>query len=225
MGNQLFIKNDVGKPKAEVLARRYRAAYSMQISHHTNKYIEKVEMLEELFNTKQQLLMNQGTDDYTLLPILIGAVDNHFTRKIFHEFFCKSENLLYIDVGNTATTVPDDWQQRKKSNWSAAELEEYNRSGYNGQVVVGLKRDGEEVLQPVAHLFPEILTSNDEIAPSQLSCSQLAKSEPQRVITNKFAALAVANYINEIFDEGTISHHLTLFHAKKSFMKAVPIKE
>lgn len=53
-----------------------------------------------------------------------------------------------------------------------------------------------------------------------MSCNELSASEPQRIIVNKFAALAVANYINQIIDDYSISTHITMFHAKKGYLRS-----
>ncbi|UYZ15182.1 hypothetical protein A6764_09755 [Brevibacillus sp. WF146] len=47
------------------------------------------------------------------------------------------------------------------------------------------------VLDPVAGRFPDILEDEDEIAPSEMACSQVIASEQQRLITNWFAVEAV----------------------------------
>ncbi|QWG70492.1 hypothetical protein EXW32_29650 (plasmid) [Bacillus mycoides] len=106
----------------------------------------------------------------------------------------------------------------------ANEMPDLENSGYNGQAVCGVKLNGEVILSPLGDLFPDAFTKK-ETAPSQLSCSELAASEPQRVITNKFAAMTVAQFVNEIFDEGTVSNHYIIFQAQKAFMKAAPIEE
>ncbi|ACM15746.1 conserved hypothetical protein (plasmid) [Bacillus cereus Q1] len=146
-----------------------------------------------------------------------------FSREVFHQFFHQSDNLLYIDVGNTAVTVPDNWREVNKRHWTPQQIADYKNSGYNGQAVCGVKLNGEVILSPLGDLFPDAFTKK-ETAPSQLSCSELAASEPQRVITNKFAAMTVAQFVNELFDEGTVSNHYIIFQAQKAFMKAAPIE-
>ncbi|AJI08483.1 ThiF family adenylyltransferase [Bacillus cereus group sp. MYBK59-1] len=223
LGNQLFIRPDIGKYKAEVLARRYKAGYNVPISSFMSQYIEDIETMQQLFGNKYDLLKKQHKDDYLYLPIVIGAVDNMFSREVFHQFFHQSDNLLYIDVGNTAVTVPDNWREVNKRHWTPQQIADYKNSGYNGQAVCGVKLNGEVILSPLGDLFPDAFTKK-ETAPSQLSCSELAASEPQRVITNKFAAMTVAQFVNELFDEGTVSNHYIIFQAQKAFMKAAPIE-
>lgn len=79
--------------------------------------------------------------------------------------------------------------------------------------------NGKTVLEPVAGLFPDILGDKNDITPSEMACSQVIASEPQRLITNRFAAQAVATYLNELFGERTLSTHVTFFHVKKMYMR------
>lgn len=36
--------------------------------------------------------------------------------------------------------------------------------------------------------------------------------------------MTVAQFVNELFDEGTVSNHYIIFQAQKAFMKAAPIE-
>lgn len=105
-------------------------------------------------------------------------------------------NILYIDSGNESVVVPADFPNRSKDQWNEEERESYNNSGWTGQVVCGLKLKGETLLEPVASRFPEILEDNDTIKkPSEMSCEELSSSDPQRLLTNRMAAIAVCTYI------------------------------
>lgn len=219
--NQLYIKKDVGRKKAEVLAKRYSAAYEIDIANYSNSYVEDIATIESLFKTDY---LGIHSYNVTYLPIIISCVDNNYSRKLFHEYFQQAEgNLLYLDVGNESVTLPEQ-KDKPREEWSKEEVETYNSSGYTGQVVAGLKLGGKVITQPVASLFPDILEDDDEIAPSQLSCTELLASDPQRLITNRYAAMAVSTYLNEIFSEGTLSNHITFFHAKRMYMRTEPIR-
>ncbi len=219
--NQLYIQKDIGKRKAEVLAQRYRAAYQIDIASYTNSYIEDIKTIENLFKTDY---LGVHAYNVTYLPIIISCVDNNYSRKIFHDYFQQAEgNLLYLDVGNESVTLPEQ-KDKPKGEWTDEETENYQSSGYTGQVVAGLKLAGKVITQPVASLFPDILEDNDEIAPSQLSCTDLLASDPQRLITNRYAAMTVSTYLNEIFSEGTLSNHITFFHALRMYMRTEPIR-
>ncbi|MBU8908078.1 ThiF family adenylyltransferase [Desertibacillus haloalkaliphilus] len=219
LNNQLFIDKDLGEKKAKVLAKRYGSHYKVSIASYDVDYVESVETLESLFSNTEYL--DCHSHDTIFFPILVGAVDNNFTRQIMHKYFQQTDRLLYIDVGVEGAKVPSD--TRSMDQWTEDERKTYRNSGYTGQVVAGLKIDGETILAPVADVFPEILGDKDSIAPSQLACSNIMSEEPQRLITNKFAAMAVYPYINEIFESGQISNHMTLFHAKRGYMRTTPI--
>ncbi|MCM3443599.1 MULTISPECIES: ThiF family adenylyltransferase [Metabacillus] len=221
--NQLFLENEVGKKKADVLARRYRAAYQVDIASYSKDYIEDVDSLKNLFNT--DYLQIGYSYDTLYLPIIIGCVDNNYTRQVMHRFFESSSRCLLLDVGNESVQAPSHYPSRPKDQWTEEELNTFNNTGWSGQVVCGLKMNGQTILKPVAEMFPDILEDKDEIAPSQVACSNIIASEPQRLIVNKMAALAVTNYINELFESGVISNHMTFFHAKKGYMRSNAIQK
>ncbi|MFL0584293.1 thiamine biosynthesis protein ThiF [Solibacillus silvestris] len=208
--NQLFTKFDVGEYKATVLADRYATAYQMDYRSYTDGYVESVEGLANLFKSTSIA--------YT--PVLIGAVDNNFSRKIMHQYFNQVKELLYIDVGNESVSIPSkpDYQ------WTKEERELYNTSGYTGQVVAGWKQNNRVTYPPVAEVFPNILLDTDDVAPSTLSCTELSASEPQRFITNRFAATAVCNVFQDFLLTQGITSHIVHFHAKKCYMRGVPYK-
>mgnify|MGYP001321716543 FL=1 len=221
--NQLFTEDDVGKKKADVLANRYRRAYDIPIRSYNNTYIEDVETLKSLFNLDY---LGYSINGYQTLylPVIIGAVDNNFTRKVLHQFFIESGRCLYIDVGNESAEVPGDYPTRNMTEWSEGEKNIYQESGWRGQVVCGLKVHGKTILPPVGSVFPDILADKDEIAPSQISCSDITATDPQRILTNKMAAMSVLPYLNSLFEEGKIYHSMTFFHAKKGYIQSQEIK-
>lgn len=222
LGNQLFLPEEVGLKKAEVLARRYSAAYGLDIGFYSDSYIETPKQLQGLFSV-DYMPPNQGLRTL-LLPIIVGCVDNNFSRNIMHELFSNLTTCIYIDAGNENVTVPADWATRPKEGWREEELRAYKDSGWSGQVVAGVNLNLFKQA-PVAEAFPDILTDVDEIRPSELSCSELTASEPQRLIVNKFAALAITNIITQIIEEKTISNHITFFHAKKGYMRSTEAKD
>ncbi|MFD5853583.1 thiamine biosynthesis protein ThiF [Cytobacillus pseudoceanisediminis] len=222
LGNQLFLPQEVGLKKADVLARRYSAAYGLDIGSFSDSFIESPEHLKSLFSTEYMRTQING-DNTLVLPIIIGTVDNNYSRRIMYELFRSLRTCVYIDAGNESTVVPHDWQTRSKNDWTEEELAAYQESGWSGQVVIGVKAN--LFNQPaVAEVFPDILTDTDEIRPSELSCSELSASEPQRLIVNKFAALSIANIVNTIVEEKKINSHITFFHVRKNYMRATEIK-
>lgn len=219
LGNQLFLSSEVGLKKADVLAERYSYAYNLDIRSFSEGYIESVADIKKLFNS--DFLVGK-TYKQTLIPIIIGCVDNNFSRKVMHEFFT-SHPCIYIDAGNEATVVPHDWQRRPKSQWTPEELKAFQESGWSGQIVTGINLNLYK--QPsIAETFPDILEDDESSKPSSLSCTELTASEPQRLNVNKFAALIILNVLTEIVEENGISSHIVFFHAKKGYMRTVEAK-
>ncbi|WP_419893853.1 ThiF family adenylyltransferase [Oceanobacillus kimchii] len=219
--NQLFVKSDIGKKKANVLAKRYSAAYNIPISSYSENYVEDLEVLKNLFYNNH--LPNIG--GYLFIPVIIGCVDNNYTRRVLHQFFEWTNKCIYLDVGNDSAKVPFDYGQRPMQEWSEKEKKEYDESGWDGQVVCGVKLSNKTILPPIAEVFPDILKDDDEIAPSQVACSNIVATDPQRLLTNRMAAMSVATYLNEIFQSATISNRMTFFHAKKGYMKSIEVTQ
>jgi hypothetical protein len=140
-----------------------------------------------------------------------------------HRYFEKTENLLYLDLGVEGAWLPED--RRSKDQWGPDEIKRHKESGYAGQVACGLRWKGETILPDVAMLHPDILADEDEIAPSETSCSNVVASEPQRLITNRYAALIAAMYLNELFSEQTITNHESFFILKKGMVRSKQIQQ
>lgn len=223
LGNQLFLKEEVGLKKADVLASRYSEAFGLDIGSFSEDYIESVEDIQNLFSTEYMNIRGRSMGSTLLLPILIGCVDNVYSRSIMNQFFQSCKTCIYIDAGNEATQVPSDWQTRVKTDWTEEEKKTFNDSGWSGQVVTGVKLNLYKQ-DPVMDVFPEMFEDNDinELRPSELSCTEVSASEPQRLIVNKFAALAIANVITHIIEEQVITTHITFFHARKGYIRSTP---
>lgn len=217
LNNQLFTKGNINKPKAEVLAKRYSSAYQIPVYSYTDSFIESVEDITKLFNTGD---FSNITYQDAILPILIGCVDNHYSRQIMHEFYKSNGTIIYIDSGNETAVVPEDFPSREMKDWTESEKENYHSSGWTGQVVCGMKIRGKQFLEPVAEVYPDILEEKDSIAPSTLSCEELSSSDPQRLLTNRMASMAMSSFLSEIIESKTISKRHTVFHAKKIFMQS-----
>lgn len=218
--NQMFLKSEVGLKKADVIARRYSAAYGIDIGVYSDSYVESPKQLKSLFSMEYMTYESYSTHKL-FLPIIVGCVDNHYTRHVIYDLFREMKTGIWIDVGNESTVVPSDWRTRPKSQWSEEELEAYCKSGWSGQVVTGVHLN--LFRQDSIAELDQIEMDEDTLRPSELSCAELSASEPQRLIVNKFAALAVANILTEIIEEHSISSHITFFHAKKGYMRSIEV--
>ncbi|MEK3993095.1 ThiF family adenylyltransferase [Robertmurraya sp. FSL R5-0851] len=221
LGNQLFLENEVGLKKADVLASRYSAAYGLDIGAYSDSFVEDTKQLRSLFST-EYMDTNINHSNTLILPIVIGCVDNNFSRKIMYDFF-KSTRCIYIDSGNESVTVPYDWRTRPQTQWTEEEHQAYKESGWSGQVVTGVNLNLFKQ-ECIAEAFPDVLEDDDEVRPSELSCTDLSASDPQRLIVNKFAALAITNILTQIVEEKSVGSHITFFHAKRGYMRSTDVK-
>ena len=134
-------------------------------------------------------------DTNSELVILIGAVDNHKSRKLCHEVFLRARDLVYIDSGN---------------------------GEYTGQIVCGIRRAGKTVYKPVGMLYPEVSTPED-LFRTEVSCAEASVSAPQTIVANLMAATAVVTMISNILVIGCNTVQQTTFSPKsvniRSFQK------
>lgn len=92
--------------------------------------------------------------------IILMCVDNHKTRKIVSDYCRTLNNVTLISGGNDYT---------------------------DGNVIIYVKRNGEEITPCVTKYHPEINEPDDK-SPEEMSCQELANSEPQLFFTNLMAA-------------------------------------
>jgi len=180
---QNFIEQDIGQNKAKVLAERYASAFGMK-TEYLSEFIEKADKLYRLLKP----------DSEKQIVVLIGAVDNHKSRKICHEAFCRSKNLIYIDSGNGLQT---------------------------GQVVCGIRKNGQTVFPPAAEMFPDILQNEqDDLFPSELSCAEQSVSSPQSIAANITAAAAVVSFVYDLLVTGSLKTKYVTFSSRLINMRA-----
>ncbi|MCY9308796.1 ThiF family adenylyltransferase [Bacillus inaquosorum] len=205
---QPFLPHDIGKNKAKVLSERYGKSYQFPIFYR-EQFVESVEELRNCFLSNHDSYVPDS--NRILIRVLIGAVDNHASRKIMHNYFLEDKNIIYIDCGVDGILLEGT-------------DEEIRRSGYAGHCVCGLQYN-ETKLAPVAEVYPDILEDQDSLLPSQ-SCGENVVSQPQRMQSNEMAALITMSYLNQIFSERRLYHHYTNFNALTNSSRAVllPLK-
>lgn len=192
---QPFLPKDIDKNKAKVLSERYGKSYQVPIFYR-EEYVESIEELYECFPSNNDSFLIE--ESRVNMRILIGAVDNHASRKIMHEYFLNDKSLIYIDCGVDGILLEGD-------------EEDIRRSGYSGHCVCGVHYNS-TILPPVAGVYKDILEDKDSLLPSQ-SCGQNVVSQPQRMQSNEMAALITMGYLNQILAERRLYHHYTNFNA------------
>lgn len=222
LGNQLFVENDVGKLKSVVLGNRYSKAYHVKIKipkKFKNSFVQSLDDVNELFRTAVD---NLTKIDGPILKILVGCVDNSFSRNIFSQWFQEINDGIYIDVGNTSVAYYSDqyYSENELNQYfkSGKKVGEENRnSGYQGQVIVGVKCYGEKITKCFGDIWPYDEMEKDN--PAESSCQETVVKHPQRVLTNCIAAHAVHTVLSPIFHELTVMHEAIAFEAKSGLMR------
>lgn len=130
------------------------------------------------------------------MVILVGVLDNNKTRKLCHDYFMQTKDLIYIDAGNGTCT---------------------------GQVICGIKRNHKVVWDPAGTIYPDLLEG--EKYPDQLSCSERSISEPQTIAANVFAAAIVFSILQNILIEGETVVEMSSFSSRLCNMKPTIEKE
>ncbi|SMC08088.1 ThiF family protein [Sulfobacillus thermosulfidooxidans DSM 9293] len=210
---QHFLPQDVGQPKAQILADRFGAVYGLPVFAMPT-YLTQASDLDAFITSDRQdrYAVWPNPSPYAslhTLPVLIGCVDNHATRQLLHQIFARFAHIVYIDAGNDGVYLSDD----------PADAETVRTSGYSGHVVIGAKLFGHVVLPPVGAVYPDILTDASSALPGQ-ACGHQAVSQPQRMLTNVWAAMTVLSAINTLLADQQIRWHVANFHAQNAVCQA-----
>jgi hypothetical protein len=122
-------------------------------------------------------------------------VDNNKSRRLCHEVFKKTSDIIYLDSGN---------------------------GEYSGQLVCGVRRNGRTVWKPVGALYPDVLEETDKF-PSELSCAEAAVSAPQAITANLTAAMATVNTLYNMLVLGESRVASVTFSTKS--VKLMPVTQ
>lgn len=186
---QNFTRRDIGKPKAEVLARRYSNAFGLEI-----------EAITEMLNSSnvQGFMNNSRIGGGYIYNIIVGCVDNHKARRSIANHVRHSNNIYWVDSGNETKSgqVVLGFGQKQ---WS------YNKP----------ERNTDHWMPNVTHLYPEILDSSmDEVEATKVSCAERSMVDTQNIFINMTAAGHVLNFIRQIVMKESITVNCIEFNTK-----------
>lgn len=131
-----------------------------------------------------------------------------FSRSVMNEYFNMTDDLIYIDAGIEGVFVPPG--NKPTQEWTPDEMLDHMESGYSGQVVVGVKKNGQIVLPALHSVYP--IDEKDAIPPSH-NCG-IEPYQPQRMIANEMAAFQISTIVNELFSSNSIYIHYANFNAR-----------
>lgn len=190
---QNFVRSDIGKKKAEVMAQRYGRAFGLEI-HYIDAYLDSPRMLTDIIKTGPT-------------PVVVGCVDNNKTRALIYEVYKKTHGMFWLDAGN------EEWGGQVVlgyNNYVKATKEHEARA----------QQPSIFALPCAAELYPEILLATDKL-PHELSCAERAVSAPQNIFTNQIAATLLQGFTNILINadrkknEG-LKHHAVSFNSRTS---------
>lgn len=180
---QQFVANDVGKNKAEVMARRYGRSFNEPISY-VDRYLENKEQLNELMNKDNSL---------DVVRVIIDCVDNNKTRLIIKETVDErakyATKIISLSSGNEETSGQVIFSYRNQA----------------------IKKNSvqENVDSPdLFDIFP--LATVDKL-PTEMSCAESAISAPQNIHTNMTAANILFGFLNKLLNNKTINELAVFF--------------
>lgn len=207
---QYFLPQDVGRKKAEVLAERYGRAYGLDIGSYPEYLMADTEIGSPRERSWQNGLVRSGA-------VVVGCVDNAATRALLHDKLNAYRYIVYIDSGNSAVDVPDDIAHIDRYG-----LASLKASGWEGQVVCGVRHNGRCVMPFPAEVFPDLLEVRDDAdkVPGDPSCGHVVVSNPQRLMTNLMAATVVLSYLHTLLSDGTLINHRTFFDARRGYVRS-----
>ena len=190
---QHFIKRDLGKNKAHVMAGRYSAALGMEIQAVPD-YMENASFLKTL----KARMWKRST-------VVIGCVDNNASRQVIHEWFMDGADgdpqltgKFWIDSGN-----------EEESGQVVC--------GYHPPRSVNLKEEKTSFSMPcVTEIYPSLLEGDLKFN-SELSCAELAESAPQNMMANVTASTLILNFVQKILYNKPLASHGVSFSIDNSF--------
>lgn len=115
--------------------------------------------------------------------LLLMGVDNHKTRKIVSDHCKTLENIILISGGNNYT---------------------------DGNVQIYYRKEGKDLTPDLCSYHPEINQPGDKL-PTEMSCEELSKSEPQLLFTNLTAATLMCQAFYNVVIRDEIKYCETYF--------------
>jgi len=202
---QNFINADLGKFKAEVLAKRYGTAFGIPVNYKNN-FLKHYDEINQLFtNTLREFdFLNRSNQAQ---HIVVGCVDNHEARRIVYQYMQSADKYYWVDSGNERTSGQvvcgyGRWT-RAYRGFQYSDFKEM----YGG--------NSKTFLPTIVDIFPEIKDSTRDLEGSDnTSCAERAMVEDQNIFINMTAAINVLNYLRQITNDEVITGNAVYFDIK-----------
>lgn len=163
----LFSQEDVGRNKAVAAAEALSEVFELPWKG-VGRYIKEPADIDAL-------IPSHGYEK--VIPVLIGACDNHAARKVMEEWFRGRDCAVYIDSANEMSA---------------------------GSVVIALKNGNRKAGLLRSEYYPELF-EGDMRSPDEMSCEEMNAVAPQHIATNMLAGCFTASVLMGLISDGHLA--------------------
>lgn len=192
---QPYLYEDLNKCKSEALASLLSQSLELNI-RAVPRYINSWEDIEQYVKTSHELYNDERWCGKFPVPVICGCVDNMHARKCMHEYFEKTDTVIYIDSGNEFSY---------------------------GEVVFGAKKKGKVLSPDKTFYFPDMFEQADLTPRSEESCEDLNSSDDrslsQHLCTNLTASTVMLTGLCSLFSSGRFPTGIVHFDTFNFFMR------
>jgi len=186
---QNFIMRDISQPKAEVLAKRYSAAFGVEIEPVIEMADKRlISKIIDDFNNELSPITRRSREYAT--TIVIGCVDNNQARRSIRDGIRRKNETYWVDSGN-----------ERSSGQVICGLTGIDQNTHAGMSPedVWLEHNTQFAMPFITDVYREVAdSSQDHGGDDGLSCAERAQVEEQNIFVNMTAAVHVTNFVRQI---------------------------
>lgn len=189
---QAYFADSIDCYKAQSMVSAINETFDVDFFYN-NEYILESSQIAKCFDT----LGNCQRCKTSIVPVIIGCVDNHRARQECEAYFRTQSDIIYYDAANEFS---------------------------DGEIVYTTKGGGRQVGKLRSEYFPEV-ANKDVPNVVEISCSERNIVEPQHIVTNMMAANLLLIGITRLITEKVSYAGLTAFDAFKNYIEYIPMNE
>ena len=188
-----FCEREIGELKAVALARRYSAAWALEIGAITERFTP-------------EMVRDSSSED--VLNVVVGCVDNAAARGALAETLMRRTPYGYYDYGSGRQTILIDCGNTREGGQvligNATRTEEM-RESFKGRSIC-------TALPSPCWQHPELLEELEEERPDHnLSCAELMRRNAQSLMVNHFVASIAGDYLMRLLVTKNLRRFATYF--------------
>ena len=188
-----FCEQEIGELKSVALARRYSAAWALEIGAITERFAPE---------------MVRAASNEDVLNVVVGCVDNAAARVALAETLIRRTPYGYYDYGSSRQTILIDCGNTREGGQvlvGSATCPEHMRECFKGRSICT------QLPSPVWQ-HPELLEELEEERPDHnLSCAELMRRNAQSLMVNQFIASIASDYVVRLLVTKNLRRFATYF--------------